>query len=173
MGESVRIGLALILGLIAAPAFAQRPPPPTVVVPTEPRPRLLNNKLDKSFCKYPTAAIRQGVQGCCRMKVEVTAKGKAGKMTGNCTHEVFRETSVACLTPQAFIPARKSGRAVKGMGEVVVEYRFEKYEPPPMIRFLEGLFPTLKRPEQKTDDDDICKPRPDDLIAALERLAGG
>ena len=162
-----------VLGLGCAGAHAQKLPPPQLVSPGDARPSILRNKLDMSLCEYPSNAQRAGHEGCCRMKVVISVDGKAGPMSGECTDDIFYEPSKACLAPQACIPARKKGKAVKATGDIVVEYRLTTSATPPVISFLEGLFPTLKRPPKPPPEDDICKKRPDDLIAGLERLRGG
>jgi hypothetical protein len=94
-------------------------------------------------------------------------------MTGECTDAIFYEPSKACLSPQAYVPAKRAGRAIKETGDIVVEYRLTRPETPPVIALLERAFPALKRPKPPPPQDDICNKRPDDLIAALDRPRGG
>ena len=170
----VQLVLATIIAAGAADvAVAQKPPPPSAIAPGQTQPRIVNNKLDMSFCEYPAPALRQDIEGCCRMKVNVSIDGKAGRMSGECTHDIFLEPSKVCLAPQAFLPATRKGKPVRATGEVVVEYRISSGDTPPVITFLEKVFPSLKKPRKPREEDDICKRRPDDLIAGLERLRGG
>jgi hypothetical protein len=108
------------------------------------------------------------------MKVAIRPDGQAGAMSGQCTDPIFLEPSRACLTPQTYLPALKRGRPVRSTGEIVVEYRLQ-VEPDPISSFLSNLFPKAE-PEVEPlpkPEPDICKPRPDDLIAGLGRLREG
>jgi hypothetical protein len=170
----IRIASMLLLaGLACEAALAQTPPPPKVVAPAITRPRIMDGKLDLSLCNYPAKAVRADLEGCCRMQVDVSADGKAGKMTGQCTDDIFYEPSKACLAPQVYLPAMKAGKPIRETGNIVVEYRMAAPATPPVVVLLERLFPSFKKPPPPEPEDDICKKRPDDMIAALDRLRGG
>jgi hypothetical protein len=134
-----------VLGLGCAGAHAQKPPPPQIVSPGDARPSILRNQLDMSLCEYPPKAQREQLEGCCRMKVVIGTDGKAGRMSGECTDDIFYGPSQSCLAPQTYVPARKKGKPVKATGEIVVEYRLYAPATPPLSAFLRGLFPTLKK----------------------------
>lgn len=81
--------LACVSGSVAQP-IEQRPPPPMAIPKADASiPQLEKHRLDYSHCQYPLSARRAGVEGCCRMKVEVAANGSPRVAGGQCTDEVF------------------------------------------------------------------------------------
>ena len=156
--------------VLATGQSAAQPPPPTAIEESDrSKPHLIGDRLDHSFCRYPPAALHEDVEGCCRMTVEITAKGRAGKITGECTHDVFLAPSRACLAPQSFLPALKNGRPVSGSGDIVVS--FELGSQP---NLLEQVFDFFRRKPVAVSEPEpeICRRRPDDLISALPRSTG-
>jgi Gram-negative bacterial TonB protein C-terminal len=174
----IQTALIAVYLAMASPSSAQRPqdetPPPPMVIPRQPaddrlKPHLLNDRLDHSFCVYPDEAVRNAIEGCCRMKVVIGADGRAGKIAGECTHPIFLEPSTACLVPQTYLPALRKGKPIRSTGDIVVEFSLEA-ESPSIFDFL-GLFRKAKPSPER--EHDICKRRPDDLIANLARRNNG
>jgi hypothetical protein len=158
---------SLIVGGSSVAQPTSRPPPPVIDYDARDRskPHLRHNHLDYSFCEYPSEAISAGVEGCCRMKVDITATGLAGKMSGQCTDDVFMPVSRACLAPQRFLPALKNGKPVSGTGEIVVEYKLA--EDRSVVEAFFSLFGVGDRSKAKPTPE-ICKKRPGDLIAGMQ-----
>lgn len=103
------------------------------------------------------------------MAVEINAKGRAGEMTGECTHDVFLAPSRACLAPQSFLPALKNGKPVTASGEIVVSFKLDSR--PSLVERVFDFF--RRRPAAKSEPEaDICKKRPDDLLSGLPNFAG-
>jgi hypothetical protein len=166
----ISVAIASVL-LLAAGQSAAQPLPPAVVAVEDYRskPHLLDDRLDYSFCEYPSRALREGVEGCCRMNVEITSKGRAGKMSGECTNEVFLAPSRLCLAPQSFLPALKKGKPVSGSGEIVVYFQMDSR--PNLVEQVLGFFKRRSSQESQPEPE-ICRQRPGDLISTLPRFSG-
>ncbi len=163
--------LACVMTAVAGASVAQQPPPPPAIISMpdnddRSKPHLLNDRLDYSFCDYPVEGLRTRIEGCCRMKVEITASGRAGRMTGECTHDMFMAPSKACLAPQSYLPALKKGKAAAGTGDIVVNYVLSKN--PSLIDMIGNLF----RKPAPENEPEICEPRPGDLISGLSASRG-
>jgi hypothetical protein len=164
--SGVLLMLAGSAGSNAQPG-AQRPPPPVAVTPApDPSvPHLEQYRLDYSHCSYPETARRAALEGCCRMKVEVAADGAARVAGGQCTDDVFLPASRACLAPQSYAPARRNGKAVKGTGEIVVEFQLTDPEPTVWNTLMGAIFgppPPIQKPDRS-----ICEKRPGDMLSSL------
>ena len=171
--------LAVMLGLAvtAETAAAQRPPRDTPAKPdfSDPFwavPHLKQNRLDMSFCQYPDSAWQANLEGCCRMRVEVASDGAARVLDGQCTDNVFLLPSRMCLSPQSYWPAYKNGKAVKGTGEIVVNYVMPTDDPSLFEIMIAGMFGQKPRPKPLRPNDDICEKRPGDMISSLPEPRG-
>jgi hypothetical protein len=164
------VGFVTCTGLFFANPSANAQTPWSTEPADRSKPHLENDRLDNSFCRYPPIAVREGIEGCCRMTVEVGATGRAGKMTGECTHQVFLEPSMACLVPQTYLPALKNDKPVGATGDIVVEYWMGE-QSSPILDFL-SLFQNPKSKPQPKPEPELCKSRPGDLISDLERFYG-
>ena len=103
------------------------------------------------------------------MNVEITSKGRAGKMSGECTNEVFLAPSRLCLAPQSFLPALKKGKPVSGSGEIVVYSQMDSR--PNLVEQVLGFFKRRSSQESQPEPE-ICRQRPGDLISTLPRFSG-
>ncbi len=170
-----------VSGALLASASAQSPqpkapasktPPPTAqVAAIDPSiPHLLKNELDYSFCQYPVAARRAGLDGCCRMKVRVGADSRVIDIAGECTDEVFFTPSQICLQPQQYTPARKSKKSVAGVGEIVIFYTLAP-ELPSLWSAIGGLFTKPKQTAPEPEPE-LCRKRSTDMISQLPVARG-
>lgn len=103
------------------------------------------------------------------MTVDITAKGRAGNMTGECTHDVFLAPSRACLAPQKFLPALKGNKPVNASGDMVVFFKLDSQ--PTLLDRVFDFFKRRSAAESQTEPE-ICRKRPDDLISGLPSSAG-
>lgn len=164
--------LAGASGSVAQPS-GQRPPPPMAIPKPDPSiPQLEKHRLDYSHCQYPLPARRAGVEGCCRMEVEVAADGSPRVAGGQCTDDVFLSPSQACLAPQSYTPALRNGKPVKGIGEIVVYFQLQDPEPSLWSTVMGALFGLPKQQAAETPDWDICEKRPGDMISSLPSSRG-
>lgn len=104
------------------------------------------------------------------MKVEVAADGSARVADGQCTDDIFLQPSRLCLAPQAYRPALRNGKPVKGTGEIVVHFQMGPSKPSIWNTVMETLFGSP--PPVQAPDWDICRKRPGDMISSLPSSRG-
>ena len=106
------------------------------------------------------------------MRVQVAADGSGQALDGECTDQVFMLPSRLCLAPQNYLPARKNGKAAKGVGEIVVNYIIPKDDSSLLDTMIAGMFGLRRAPASPLPEDDICKRRSGDMISSLPGARG-
>jgi hypothetical protein len=74
-------------------------------------------------CRWPRAARKAQLSGCCQMDLDIDAAGNMVRGDGVCSDPMFLEPTLRCLAAQTFIPARRNGQAVPDQHHMEYEWR--------------------------------------------------
>lgn len=114
---------------VAAPAVAPPPPPPVapkvVAAPTTTVPRFDAAYLTNPKPAYPAYARRRGEEGTVRLKVLVTADGRASKveLDQSSGFGALDRAALEAVQDWRFVPARRGDQAVEAWVQIPVVFR--------------------------------------------------
>lgn len=74
-------------------------------------------------CRWPRAARKAQLSGCCQMDLEIDASGHMVKGDGVCSDPIFLEPTLRCLAAQKFVPASRNGQAIADQHHMEYEWR--------------------------------------------------